>query len=163
MEKDTKEDEAVCIFIELLNNCHKRRTIDFRKLSETRLQTVIKASKKRKDNVDIHNNEEIMTHKACLLKYTSSNFISKHLKCKSNGKKQELVPTKCTRRSNASFEFKKICLFCANSCNIEPDSKHPDRWRKNKGILCCTADRGKEKKSVKEVILEVKYFFCFFS
>ena len=33
MEKDTAEDEAVCIFIELLSNCLKRRTTDLIKLS----------------------------------------------------------------------------------------------------------------------------------
>ena len=161
MEKHTEEDEAVCILIELLSNCHKRRTTDLIKLSETRLQTIIKASKKRKDNLDIYDSEEIMAHKACLLEYTSSDHISRHLKRKSNGKQQELLPTKCTRRLNASLDFKKNCFFCANSCNIEPDSKHYDRWRKNKGMLCRTADREKGKKLVKEVLLEVNYFFFF--
>ena len=39
MEKDTEEDEAVCNFIELLSNYHKRQTTDFDK---TIIQTVIK-------------------------------------------------------------------------------------------------------------------------
>ena len=161
MEKDTEEDKAVCIFVELSSNCHKRRTTDLIKLSETRLQTIIKASKKRKDNLDIHDDEEIMAHKACILEYTFSDHISRHLKRKSNDKQQGLVPTKRTRGSNVSFEFKKNCIFCANSYIIELDSKHPDRSRKSKGMLCCTADRGKGKKSVKKVLLEVNYFFFF--
>ena len=42
------------------------------------------------------------------------------------------------------------------------DKKHPDRWKKNPGVLCRTADRGKTKhgekrKSFKEVLLEVYY------
>ena len=121
MEKDSEEDKAVCIFVELSSNCHERRTTDLIKLSETRLQTFIKASKKRKDNLDVHDDEEIMAHKACLLEYTFSDHISRHLKRKSNGKQQELVPTKRTRGSNVSFEFKKNCIFGANSCSIEPD------------------------------------------
>ena len=124
MEKDTEEND---IFIELLSNCHNRRTTDLIKLSETCLQTVIKASQKHKDNLYIHDDEEIMAHKAWFLEYTSSDLISRYLKCKSNGKQQELVPTKLTRRSNASFDFKENCLFCAKSCNTEPDSKHPDK------------------------------------
>ena len=68
----------VFIFIELLSNCSKRQTNDLVKLLETRLQTVIKASKKCKDNLDIHDYEEIMAHKACLLEYTSS-FLCKFL------------------------------------------------------------------------------------
>ena len=100
-----------------------------------------------------------MVHKACLLEHTSFELKSRHLKRKSNSKQQELLPTKRGRRLNASFDFKKNCLFCANSCDIESDSKHPDRWSKNKGMLCHTVDLGKGKKLVKEVLLEVNYFF----
>lgn len=39
------------------------------------------------------------------------------------------------------------------------DNKHPDRWEKNPGVLCKTANRGKDqfgnaRKSFKEVLLE---------
>ena len=161
MEKDAKEDETVCIFIELLSNCSKTHTTDLIKLSDTRLQTVLKSSKKGKDDLNIHNDEGIMACKACFLEYTSYDHISRHLRRKSNSKQQELVPTKRTRRSIASFDFKKKLLFCANSGSIEPDSKHRDRWRKNKGMLCCTADRGKGKRPVKDVLLEenISLFF----
>ena len=40
------------------------------------------------------------------------------------------------------------------------DPKHPARWEKNPGVLCRTADRGKDKegrprKSFEDVLLEV--------
>ena len=66
------------------------------KLSQTRLKSVIKVSKESKDNLDIYDDEEIMAHKACLVEYTSSDPISRHLKRKSNGKQQQLFPTKRT-------------------------------------------------------------------
>ena len=144
MEKDTEEDGAVCIFIEFLSNCHKRQFTDFIKLSETCLQIVIKASKMRKDNLDILDDEEIIAHKACLLKYTSSDQISRHLKCDSNGKKQKHVPTKCTRRSNASFDFKKT-VFSVQILvvlNLVPNILTGAKRIK----LCCTADQEKGKK-----------------
>lgn len=75
MEEDIEEDEAVCIFIGLLSNCLKRQTTDLVKLSETRLQTVIKTSRKRKDNLNIPGDEEIMPHKACLLEYAYFDHI----------------------------------------------------------------------------------------
>ena len=91
MEKDTKEDEAVCAFIKILSNFHKRQTAGQVKISETSLQTVIKAIKKRKDNLDIHNAEEVIAHKSCSLEYMSSEHISRHLKHKSNGKHMSLL------------------------------------------------------------------------
>lgn len=59
-----------------------------------------------------------------------------------------------------SFEFKKACLFCGKDCSIVKDSKNPTRWEKNPGVLCKTANRGKdqfgnERKSFKEVLLEI--------
>ena len=85
-----------------------------------------------------------MAHKVCSLKYTSSDHISRYLKRKINGKQRELVPTKRTRRSNASFNFKKNCLFYANSCSIEPDSKHPGGI-KPCCVVCCVVQQIEEK------------------
>ena len=67
------------------------------KLSEL----VIKAIKKRGDNFDIHKDKEIMADKTGLLEYTSSDHISVNLKRKNNGKPQELLSTKRTKRTNA--------------------------------------------------------------
>ena len=55
--------------------------------------------------------------------------------------------------------FRKLCLFCAKPCSIIPDERHPDRWEKNPGIPCKTADRnvqGQKVLSFKEVLLQVK-------
>ena len=55
-------------------------------------------------------------------------------------------------------DFRKLCLFCAKPCSIIPDERHPDRWEKNAGILCKTADRkvqGQKVLSFKEVLLQV--------
>ena len=59
-----------------------------------------------------------------------------------------------------SFNFAKDCLICGDSCNVTGGLKHPDRWERNPGILCRTADWGKEKeggtrKSFKDVLLEI--------
>ena len=45
-------------------------------------------------------------------------------------------------------------------CSIEPDAKHPDRWKQNPVFLCKTADRrigkdGSKRKTFKEVLVEV--------
>ena len=89
MEKDD-EDEAACIFIELLTSCNKRQmSSDMVKLSNTRLETVAKASNRRKDNLDIHSIGGKVAHRACLLEYTSSDHIIRHLKRKNIGKQQE--------------------------------------------------------------------------
>lgn len=66
MERDTEEDQAVRIFIGHLSNYQKRRTTNLINLSEIHLQTVIKSSEKHKDNLDIHDDEE-MLHETCLL------------------------------------------------------------------------------------------------
>ena len=46
MEKDTEEDEAVYIFLELLSNCYRRRTSDLMKLSETQIIWIYMTMKK---------------------------------------------------------------------------------------------------------------------
>ena len=64
-------------------------------------------------------------------------------------------PTKHTRRDDIPFDFKKHCIFCGFQCSVVPDPKNPERWKKNKGMLCRTADRGDEMMPVKETLLEV--------
>ena len=100
----------------------------------------------------------VMAHKACKLEYTSSYQIGRYLKRKSNDKQEEVVRSKRNRRSNASVGFEKNYRFCANSCSTDPDPKHAGRQRKNKGMLRQTANRGKGKKLVKQVLIVVNYF-----
>ena len=115
------------------------------KLSETCLQTVIEASKKRKDNLDNHNDKEVIAHKACLLEYMSSNRISRQLKHESNSKQQELVPTKGTRR----YILNLIPNILTGGERI-------------KACFVVQQIEKNKKKSVKEVLLEINYFFFLF-
>ena len=56
----------------------------------------------------------------------------------------------CTYSSIQIFDFKRACFICGEVCAVQPDKKHPDRWKKNPGILCRTADRGKNKDGYKK-------------
>ena len=40
------------------------------------------------------------------------------------------------------FDFKRNCFICGQYCEVTPDPKNPGR-KKNRGILCRTADRRK--------------------
>ena len=56
---------------------------------------------------------------------------------------------------------KNFVFFCGEECIVDVDPKDPDRFERNPGVTCKTADRGKRKdgkqrKSFKEVIEEVK-------
>ena len=46
--------------------------------------------------------------------------------------------------------MKEDCLFCGEKVQLEPDSKHPSRW--DEAYLARTADRGKGRLSVKQVL-----------
>ena len=57
---------------------------------------------------------------------------------------------------------KKHALYVVFHVQLKWIKKHPDRWTKNSGVLCRTADRvktkhGEKRKSFKEVLLEVYY------
>lgn len=80
-------------------------------------------------------------HENYVSTYTSDTHIARYKKklkqtassCESNPKRQ--------RRSNTSeFSWKHKCLFCGESCSLEKDPKHPDRWRE--AYLCRTSERG---------------------
>ena len=65
----------------------------------------------------------------------------------------------------SSFEFQKFYFFCGE-CIFDVDPKHPDRFERNPGVMCKTADRGKSKdgkqrKSFKEVIEEVRTYIIY--
>ena len=64
--------------------------------------------------------------------------------------------------SEATFDFKTNCLICGKVCEVEPDKKNPERFNRNPGYLCRTADRGKDKqgrirKPFKEVLEDVRF------
>ena len=64
------------------------------------------------------------------------------------------------------FPFEDARLLCGEHCDITPDPKHPNRWAKNLGCLCMTADRGidelrMKRMTFKEVLLEVSNLYIF--
>ena len=55
-----------------------------------------------------------------------------------------------------NFDYNKCCIFCAKKCLVEPDEKHPDRFEKNPGYLCRTANRG-QAATFKEALEKVAF------
>ena len=52
------------------------------------------------------------------------------------------------------------CFICGEDCQVVADKKNPSCFKKNPGVLCKTADRGRDqlgrkRKSFKEVLAEV--------
>ena len=158
MEEETEEGkgemEKVCCFKDVIESCKNRESgTPLLNLTQTRLTTVKKASRKRKDKLDLCSGEgKKFVHKECILEYTSTDHIQRHKRKTSDSNEPQ---TKRTRRSDTAFDFNKHCLFCWDTCFLRPDPKNPKRWAKNKGMLCRTADRGAEMKTVKETLLEV--------
>ena len=61
---------------------------------------------------------------------------------------------------------KNFVFFCGEECIVDVDPKDPDRFERNPGVMCKTADRGKSKdgkqrKSFKEVIEEVRTYIIY--
>ncbi|XP_066930028.1 uncharacterized protein [Clytia hemisphaerica] len=159
MEEETEGKEGkiqkVCCFKNVLENCKKKeeeRAL-LLELTQNRLSIVKKASRKRKDNLDLFSGEAMkFVHKECLLEYTSTDHIQRH-KRKTSDSHQPAA--KRTRRSDTAFDFNEHCLFCGSTCLVQRDPKNQKRWKKNKGMLCRTADRGAGMKTVKETLLEI--------
>ena len=66
----------------------------------------------------------------------------------------------------SSFEFQKLFFVCGEECIVDVDPKHPDRFERNPGVMCKTADRrkrkdGKQRKSFKEVIEDVRTYIIY--
>ena len=92
-------------------------------------------------------NAPLFFHSNCYLTHTSTDDVTRHLKRNLTHKpRSEVAAKRPTRSSLDAFQFKRNCFICGDVCSIDPDKKHPDRWKKNKGFLCRTADRGKDKK-----------------
>ena len=114
--------------------------------------------------VDINKLSKLTYHTNCYLDYISNEKIERHLKRKNSSESAENKPTKSFRGSTSAFEFRNHCFFCGEKCAVVADPKHPNRFKKNPGVLCRTADRGNAKfddgkevrrKSFKQVILDV--------
>ena len=94
-------------------------------------------------------------HRNCVSTYTSKERLNRHRKRESSAAESDpSQPLLKQRRSTVQgFSFKEQCIFCGESCAIEKDKKHPDRWRR--AVLCRTVDASPGKKSFKESILKV--------
>ena len=158
MEKDVNEN--VCVFKDVLE-CSNTNEYSSVEMSQLRIQKAIESSLRRNDELytSLQSMENIKYHKNCYISYTSNDHIDRYPKRKTQQEaSSSSSANKRSRRSlSTTFEFKRNCLVCGEICNVIPDKKHPDRWMKNKGFLCRTADRGKGKMSFKEVLLQVHF------
>ena len=94
-------------------------------------------------------------HRNFVSTYTSKERLNRHRKRESCAAESDpsQPPTKQRRSAVQGFSFKSQCIFCGESCTIEKDKKHPDRWRR--AVQCRTAYASPGKKSFKESILRV--------
>ena len=136
-----------CLFKQYLESCHINNQFAGKELTARRKQTVIVKSIDRGNSlqVDINKLTSLAYHSNCYLDYTSNEKIERYLKRKNNSESAETTPRKLLRASIEAFEFKTQCFICGKSCAVKADPKHPDRFKKNPGVLCRTADRGSAK------------------
>ena len=146
-----------CIFKDVLGTCSIGKAYAVNELTPARKATVISSSIQRKDDLcrNLENMHTLRYHDLCYTAYTSREKIKRHLKKINAPSIGGPSAKRLCRSSTISFNFKENCLICGDYCEVNRDPKHPDRWEKNRGILCRTADRGKRNKTFKEVLLEV--------
>ena len=72
----------VCVLKNVLKNCCKRKATNFTDVSEFRLQSLCKGSRKRRDALHkvLESSRSYRVHKLCLLEYTSTDHIKRYLK-----------------------------------------------------------------------------------
>ena len=157
---DEERHESRCVFRDILHTCRRRSDSEFREIN---VESLKEARKKRKDNFYNRLSKDTSTvtaHEKCNLKYKSSDHIRRHLMrsaASANEGRWSGGAIKRTRQSHSAipFDFKSDCIFCGITCDVKTDDRHPNRCSKKKGMLLRRADRGKGKKSVKEVLLKV--------
>ena len=128
-----------------------------------RIQTIVKFSKEYKDDFYVTLEEKLRddpnvtigSHRNCVSTYTSKERLNRHRKRESSAAESDpsQSPIKQRRSTVQGFSLKGQCIFCGESCTIEKDKKHLDRWRR--AVLCRTAYASPGKKSFKESILKV--------
>ena len=154
-------DVAVCLFqnSEHVNNCDNNQS-RLIKISEQRLSTIIKKSKRRKDvlhlsleNISVEEKSNLKCHENCISTYTSDIHIARFLnKIRKNDSTSETIPKRIRRSETSAFLWKEQCLFCGEICNLEKDPKNPNRWRE--AYLCRTSDR-RNKQIYKDTLLQI--------
>lgn len=121
-----------CIF-----DCNKEDSLE--KASDTKIESIISASKTRNDQVHItlethalkNPNLEVYCHRNCFSTYTSKTHITRTLKRSLSHDESEHSKEQTRKRLLRSqpipFNFKRDCLFCSEEC-IERDPKNPNRY-----------------------------------
>lgn len=114
-----------------------------------RIKNVIACSKLRGDNIaellenELATNTEyiIQCHKSCVSTYTSKHHIKRQATSAPSEKQSELQqPKRSYRSKQPTFDFKNNCLFCGEQCQLQPDPRHPNRWKR--AMRCATAGQG---------------------
>ena len=159
-------ESKCCMFKGILHTCKDGG--DLINPTQQNLETFKAKSKERKDGKfssnDLPATQTMWMHKNCSKTYISKDHIKRHLARLRKAEDTEISshPRKSARIGNVkSFDFECNCLFCGAECHIvNPDKKNPQRWERNKGVLCRTADRGKSidgirRLSFREVIIQV--------
>ena len=124
-----------CYFSKI-NKCRCPESSDYATAGPQRIQTIINCSKKDDDNLHqnlqecLDNDSEysICTHRTCVSTYTSKQQVEMFLKRKGTETTGLFVSARERRRSSMpDFDFKKECLFCGVTCNVNKDPKHSAR------------------------------------
>ena len=154
-----EENQSSCLFRNILHTCRRRSDSGFK---EVNVESLKEASRKRKDNFynGLSNDTSTLTaHEKCDLDYKFSDHIRRHLTRSAASANEgqwsgETIKRTWWSHSAIPFNFKLDCIFCGIACDVKTDDRRPNRRSKKKGMLSRTADRGKEKNSVKEVLLK---------
>ena len=117
---------------------------------------MIQCSNRQKDSLhETIGSSSIQYHKNCYATYTSNDHRNRNLKRKWAEESGAPQVKRSRRSSTGILDLKKHCIICGEYCTVIRDKKHPDRWKKNRGFRCRTADRGKGNLSSKETPLQV--------
>jgi len=136
MESDTDE----CYFKWKFNCQDKKEKLTC--ATAVRIANIIRCSKiygdekhfELEDALEKNKEFTLKCHKSCVSSYTSKSHTQRHKRhC---DEETDPISQKVTRRSlsgysDETFNFKKHCLFCGETCIIEKDKKHPSRWRES--------------------------------
>ena len=160
---ETENDETKsCVFYGFLDMYSVDRHDTFVELLDQRLSKIKDSSAKRQDGLRLNLEpvqSKLYSHNGCYLHYTSSYHIAKYLKRNPPTQKSSSVEEPVAKRRRSTllpFNFKET------ACSVEKlvlgDQILAIHQEGKKSILCRTADQGKGKKNLKDVILQICHF-----
>ena len=152
---DDVPKENLCLFKDVLE-CSIAYELSEDYLSKARKEKVIQCSNRGKDSLhETIGSSRIQCHKNFYVTYTPNDHRNRYLKQKWAEEPGTSEVKRSRRSSTGILDLKKHCIICGEYCTVIRDKKHPDRWKKNRGFRCRTADRGKGNLSSKETPLQV--------